>query len=201
MNSKNTINRKVNVDELGGTLNIKVLNDHIWFYEDIDTKSAIELNTIMLDVANTLLKSCVNTFLDLSTPPPIWLHINSGGGHIHDAFSIVDTMTRIKTAVPIITIIEGRAMSAATFIALAGNKRLMQQHAYTLIHQLSTGMYGTFENLSDEFSNCKMLMKDISEMYEKNTKMPKDKIKELLKKDLYLDAKTCLKYGIIDQII
>ena len=47
-----------------------------------------------------------------------------------------------------------------------------------------------------------MIQSDIWwEIYTKYTKIPKTVLKDLLKKDIYLDAKTCLKYGLVDKII
>ena len=44
-------------------------------------------------------------------------------------------------------------------------------------------------------------MKKIIAIYEENTKLPKSKITQILKRDLWCDAKTCLKYGLVDDII
>ena len=39
------------------------------------------------------------------------------------------------------------------------------------------------------------------ETEEEHTSIPKSKIKDILKRDLWWDAKTCLKYGLVDDII
>jgi ATP-dependent protease ClpP protease subunit len=44
-------------------------------------------------------------------------------------------------------------------------------------------------------------MKRIKEIYEAKTKIPKTKMDEILKHDLWWDAKTCLKYGLVDEIL
>ena len=49
--------------------------------------------------------------------------------------------------------------------------------------------------------NNKALMKRIRDIYEQYTKIPKTKLKDVLKRDLWWDAKTCLEYGWGDDII
>ena len=44
-------------------------------------------------------------------------------------------------------------------------------------------------------------MELIKSIYGEYSKVPEKKIDELLKHDLWWDAKTCLKYGLIDKII
>jgi ATP-dependent protease ClpP protease subunit len=70
-----------------------------------------------------------------------------------------------------------------------------------LIHQLSAGAIGKFEELMDDMQNNKILMEAIQNIYLEKTKIPAKLLKEILKKDLYFDAKQCLKYGLVDNII
>ena len=44
-------------------------------------------------------------------------------------------------------------------------------------------------------------MRIIKDIYDEHTKIPKKKLKEILKHDLWFDAETCLEYGLIDEII
>ena len=45
------------------------------------------------------------------------------------------------------------------------------------------------------------MMDTIKNVYKKYTKVPVRKLNEILKHDLMWDAKTCLKYGLVDEII
>ena len=46
-----------------------------------------------------------------------------------------------------------------------------------------------------------MLMQKIKSIYEQHTKIPKREMDKILKHDLWWDAKTCLKYGLVDEIL
>ena len=86
-------------------------------------------------------------------------------------------------------------------IFLAGKKKYINENAYILIHELRTFVSGTYSNLSDEFENAKMLMNNIIDYYKNNSKITNTNLHKLLKKDLWFDAKTSLKYGFADKII
>jgi ATP-dependent Clp protease protease subunit len=99
------------------------------------------------------------------------------------------------------TYVEGAVASAGTLLSLAGDKRYMGKYSHLLIHQLSGGMYGKFNEMEDEIYNCTALMKLLKAFYKEKTKMPMKKLEEILTKDIWLSADECLQYGIVDQII
>jgi len=71
-----------------------------------------------------------------------------------------------------------------------------------LIHQISSLMvHGTHEQFKDEMSNQALLMGKIENLYVEKTKMSEEEIKDMLKHDLWLDSDTCLKLGLVDEVI
>ena len=70
-----------------------------------------------------------------------------------------------------------------------------------LSHQVSTQLWGTYAYFDDEKKNLDLMMKTIKDVYKKYTKLPMRKLDEILKHDLMWDAKTCLEYGLIDEIV
>ena len=77
----------------------------------------------------------------------------------------------------------------------------MRPNAYMLIHQLSGADSGKFNELQDQMSNMNILMSMILDVYLKHTTMNPETLQELLQTDLWLDSGTCLKYGLVDEII
>ena len=57
------------------------------------------------------------------------------------------------------------------------------------------------KDLDNEKQNLDLMMNTIKNVYKEHTKLPMKKLDEILKHDLMWDAKTCLKYGLIDEII
>ena len=101
--------------------------------------------------------------LGLKVPIPIHLRINSYGGSVF-AFGSIDYMNQSKT--PIYTYIDGCADSAGTIMSVCGDQRFIGENSYMLVHQLSSGMWGKYQELQDDMKNSDNLMKRIKEIYE-----------------------------------
>ena len=175
---------------------ISVHENKIYYYSNVNRESAVELNKKIGEIESKSL-TLANT-LDID-PPALKILINSGGGSITAGISSMDTILRCK--VPVHTYVDGFAASAATFLSVVGNYRFMSRNSYMLIHQLSSNFWGTYANFEDEKQNLDLMMKTIKDVYKKYTKVPMKKLDEILKHDLLWDAKTCLEYGLIDEVI
>jgi ATP-dependent Clp endopeptidase proteolytic subunit ClpP len=177
---------------------VETLNNRIYFYSEVTRTKILTLNKKLTSL-NISLANQVNT-LDLNyMHANIRLYINSFGGSVFAGFSAVDYIKKSK--IPVETIIDGCAASAATMMSIVAQRRYMNEHAFMLIHQLSSTCWGTYEEMKDDMENNDLLMKTIKQIYVEHTKIPKKKLNEVLKRDLWWDAKTCLEYGLIDEII
>ena len=77
----------------------------------------------------------------------------------------------------------------------------MSKNSIMLIHQLSSGFEGKFNEIHDENENINNLMSFIVSYYLENTKLNIDELRGLLKRDLWLNSERCLSYGLVDKII
>jgi len=175
---------------------IAVQDNKIYFYAGVNRNACSELNKKISELETKAITLSNNLDVDA---PPIKIFINSGGGSIVSGVSSMDTILRCK--VPVWTYVDGFAASAATFMSVVGDHRFMSRNSYMLVHQLSTSFWGTYANFEDEKQNVDLMMKSIKRVYEEYTKIPMKKLDEILKHDLMWDAETCLKYGMIDEII
>jgi ATP-dependent protease ClpP protease subunit len=172
-------------------------NNKIYFYSGVTRQDNLMLNKLLHATGHKM--ASIQRVYQLPEPPKVHLHINSYGGSVFAGFSSVDYIRNCQ--VPVVSVIDGCAASAATIMSVVAQERLIHEHAFMLIHQLSSGMWGKFEAMKDDMENNQMLMDKIIGIYEQHTKIPKSKIKDILKRDLWWDAKTCLKYGLVDDII
>jgi len=175
---------------------IETKNNRIYFYTEVTRGKNLTLNMKLKDIANDALAR--GTVLN-TDPGKIYLHINSYGGSVFAGFSSVDYI--IGSKVPVVSVIDGCAASAATIMSVVADHRQINKHAYMLIHQLSSGMWGKYQDMKDDMENSDRLMKMIIDIYEEHTKIPKKELNKILKHDLWWDAETCLKYGLVDEII
>lgn len=175
---------------------VQEVSNSIFFYTDVNKQSILNLNQKLKRIGTDL--NATAMVLDIPVPE-LKLHINSNGGSLLDGFAAVDYVRNCKA--PVHSIIEGSAASAATLISVVAKKRSISKNSFMLIHQLSGGMWGKFESMKDDMQNCNLFMDRINEIYGQYTKIPKNVLKDILKRDIYMDAKTCLKYGLVDKII
>jgi len=175
---------------------VQVGRNRIYFYSEVSRPKNLELNKNIATMSNTL----YNRGQSLQTDPGrIFLHINSFGGSVFAGMSSVDYILNSK--VPITTVIDGCAASAATIMSVVGHHRVMHKHSFMLIHQISSAMWGKFEEMKDDMKNSELLMETIIKIYEEHTRIPRSELENILKRDIWWDAKTCLDYGLVDEII
>lgn len=161
---------------------IKVEGPDVFFYCDVSVESVAELCAAVKKVEREFYESIVR------------IHIHSDGGDLHAGLAAMDFLKSLRSHV--VTIAEGMCASAATFIFLGGDSRIVCPNAYLLIHQLGSEFWGKYEEMKDEMQHCERLMKHMKRIYLRETNLPEEKLDKLMKRDLYLSYKKCVKYGI-----
>lgn len=161
---------------------IKVQGPDLFFYCDVSVESVAELCSAVKKIERDFYESTVR------------VHIHSDGGDLHAGLAAMDFLKTIRSHV--VTIAEGMCASAATFIFLGGDSRIVRPNAYLLIHQLGSEFWGKYENMKDEMRQCDTLMRHMKRLYMRETNLPEKKIDKLMKRDLYLSYRKCVKYGI-----
>tara|TARA_R100000988_G_C3921308_1_gene126914 strand:+ start:69 stop:686 length:618 start_codon:yes stop_codon:yes gene_type:complete len=184
----------INASPSSGGAVTKVIENNLYFYGDITEANILELNATLHELDKKL--SVTNVFLDIR--PIINLHINSYGGSLFAGLATVDVLRNLNSEVH--SYVEGAAASAATIISVACSKRYIGKYSKMLIHQLSSGIYGKYNELEDDMENNKHLMATIKSIYKEYTTIPMKKLDEILKHDLWFDSETCLGYGLVDEI-
>jgi ATP-dependent protease ClpP protease subunit len=168
----------------------------LYFYSDVTRDSIYALNRQIDELTKHL--KFVQFSYDLSEPPPIQLKISSEGGEVFAALSTVDKI--INNSVPIHTHCEGIVASAATLISVVGKKRTISKNASMLVHQVSSGLWGNYQEFKDEMQNLDLIMKIIKNIYYSHTDFKEQDLEDMLKHDLCLEPNDCLKWKLVDYI-
>ena len=174
---------------------IKVVGNELLFFGDVDRENTLEFVEKFKKLEIELLKKMAEL---VGYEPMIRVHIMSEGGDVYAGLNMMNVLERSR--VKVVTIAQGACCSAATFVLLGGKERRMGKNSYLLIHQISTEMWGSFNDLKHELKSTDKLMKMLKDMYLSKTKIPEAKFKSLMKKDIYLPPDKCLKYGIVSEI-
>lgn len=175
---------------------IQDINNDIYFYAPVTQRSCFELKNKLMDLDA---KSKIFQVQYKIDPPPIHLHIQSEGGSLYHTLYIIDLIRKMET--PVYTYVDGFAASAASLISVVGAKRYMTENSLILIHQLSGSESGKYNEMQDQMTNMRILMSIIRKIYLEYTKLDENTLNALLQKDLWLESKTCLAYGLVDEII
>lgn len=177
----------------------------------IDLESKLLQNNIIF-LANEFTNDSVSTiqaelfYLTSKMTPeesqssPITIYINSPGGDAYCLLGLYDVIQLfIKQGYIIKTINIGIAASAAAILLLAGSKghRHCLPHSTVMLHQPSSGTFGTVTDMEIDVNETKRLKTAINAIIEKHAS--KDLI-PLLERDLFLTPSQALEYGIIDEI-
>lgn len=196
-------NEEENINQDDETKMVYIINNDIYFKMDVNLKSVDKLMKIIRECNEKFTSLKKDKTIKEIIPNPLLLHITSYGGCAMSGLMAADVIE--QSNIPIHTIVEGYAASAATFMSIVGKKRYITKRSQMLIHQIRT--YGdykfgeTFEEQKDDYLNSKNLMDEIINLYRKYTKLTKVQIENELKHDLWRNAKSCLDAKLIDEII
>ena len=129
----------------------------------------------------------------------IQVHIYSPGGEVYAGYGIYNTLR--NSGKKIETIIEGRAESMATFIALAGDVVKICNPSTFMIHMPRMGVHGTAESFEQGASELRNIENVMIARYAEKSKLPPEQIREMMRKETSMSAVQTKQYGFADQIL
>lgn len=130
----------------------------------------------------------------------VTVRINSGGGDVFAAHAIHNQLVAYKGRVTVV--IDGLAASAATIIAVAGDRIIMPSNALFMIHNPAIGLsdyYGADELLkAAEALNT--IKGSIVAAYRKRCKANAEELAAMMDAETWMGAAECLEKGFVDEI-
>ena len=127
----------------------------------------------------------------------VW--INSPGGDCIAAAQIYNMLLEYKGNVTIK--IDGIAASAASVVAMAGNKVIMSPVSMLMIHNPMTMAAGDTTEMKKAISMLTEVKESIINAYELKTGMNRDKIAKLMDAETWMDANKAVELGFADEIL
>ena len=127
----------------------------------------------------------------------VW--INSPGGDCVAAAQIYNMLTEYKGNVTVK--IDGIAASAASVIAMAGDKVLMSPVSMMMIHNPATAAFGDHVEMQKAIDMLEAVKESIINAYVTKTGMSRAKLSHLMDAETWMDANAALEMGFIDDVI
>ncbi|WEB74417.1 head maturation protease, ClpP-related [Streptococcus anginosus] len=129
----------------------------------------------------------------------ITLNIASNGG---DVFAASEIYTMLKDSKKNIVVnVQGLAASAASVIAMAGNRVRMSPTSQMMIHKAFVATYGNSDDLDHESDVLNGIDESIAMAYELKTGMKQTDILQLMSNETWMNAKVAVDKGFADEIM
>lgn len=131
----------------------------------------------------------------------ISIYINSPGGVVTSALSILDTMRYIKCDVSTLCI--GQACSAGSLLLCSGTKgkRFILPNARVMIHQPSGGAQGQATDIEIHAREILNIRERLNAIYAENTGKDIEVINNAMERDRFMSAEEALDFGLVDRVI
>lgn len=143
-------------------------------------------------------KGFLAEFGALPADAAIDLRLNSPGGSVFDAVAIYNALKR--HAGEITVWIDGIAASAASYIAMAGDRVVMPENAFLMIHDPSGLVMGTAEDMRATADALDKVKGSLIQGYAAKSGATDEEIAALMAAETWLDAKDALDLGLIDRL-
>jgi len=138
-----------------------------------------------------------------SREDPIFMYINSPGGHISDGLAIYDVMRYVKPEVH--TFCVGMAASMASVLLAAGEKgkRFILPNAEVMIHQplIGGGLSGQATDIAIHAKHLERIKEKMTNILAEHTGQAYEKVLADCERDNYMTAEEALEYGLVDTIL
>lgn len=127
----------------------------------------------------------------------VW--INSPGGNVFAAAEIYTMLRDYKGAVTVK--IDAIAASAASVVAMAGNKVLMSPVAMLMVHDPSTIAFGNTKDMEKAIHTLNEVKESIINAYAAKSGLSHSRISNLMSNETWMNAKKAVELGFADEIL
>ena len=141
----------------------------------------------------------VETWCQENAVSRLTLRINSPGGSLADAMSIIDRMT--ASGLELEAEVFGLCASAATLVALACKSVRMSRHSQWMVHHPFGVIAGNLEDLEAGLEVFRTMREQAFAMYAEKTGKDAEVIMSDHAHDVWYSAEQAVAYGFVDSII
>jgi ATP-dependent Clp endopeptidase proteolytic subunit ClpP len=131
--------------------------------------------------------------------PRIELHIDSPGGDVFDGVAIFNVIKDHPADVTVI--VDGIAASAASFIAQAGDKIVMNRNSSMMIHDAHGLAIGNSKDMAELAGLLDKASDNIASIYADRSGKPAEHWREQMRKETWYSAEEAVDAGLADEAI
>lgn len=126
------------------------------------------------------------------------VYINSPGGDVFAGQAIHSMLRRHQARVMVY--VDGLAASAASLVAMAGDRIIMPRNAMMMVHRPWTIVAGNAATLRQIADDLDKIMESMLAVYESRTGLDRTRVMELLDAETWMTAEEAVSLGFADEI-
>ncbi len=134
---------------------------------------------------------------DLGEPNAITIHVNSQGGSVIEGIAIAGMIERHQAKVT--ALIEGGALSIASYIVMKADRVVMSNDAWLMIHNPMTAMQGDSVEFKKAANMMDRMASQLVDAYERRTGIDRDKIHQMMDDETWMTADEAIALGFVDE--
>ena len=143
-------------------------------------------------------KGLISKIKALGSVKDITLRINSIGGDVFEAQAMY---SYLKSHPANVTVrVDGLAASAASVVAMAGNKVIMPSNALMMIHNPAGGVWGEAEDVRDTAEILDKIRDTIAGVYVARTGLDREKVIEMMDSETWMTATEAHELKFCDEV-
>lgn len=129
------------------------------------------------------------------------IYINSPGGSVVDGLSSIDVMNFIPNNVSTTCIGMAASMGAVLLSCGEKGKRFVLPHSRVMIHQVSSGMRGTFSDMKIEMEQTERCRNDVYKLLADNMGKTFEEVEVLCDRNNWFIGQEAVELGIVDKVL
>lgn len=132
------------------------------------------------------------------TSDSITVKLNSGGGDVFDGIAIYNQLK--NHSAEIVVQVDGLAASAASIIAMAADKLLMNTGSMMMIHEASTVAWGTKADIKKTLNALEGIDKSIADIYMTRFQGERSEIVTMIENETWFTSGEAVDVGLADEV-
>lgn len=129
------------------------------------------------------------------------VYINSPGGSVVDGLSSIDVMNFIPNNVSTTCIGMAASMGAVLLSCGEKGKRFVLPHSRVMIHQVSSGMRGTYSDIKIEMEQTERCRNDVYRLLADNMGKTFEEVEMLCDRNNWFIGQEAVDLGIVDKVL
>lgn len=151
-----------------------------------------------IDAATGIGPQAVRDFLAEAAGQPVTIRLNSQGGNVIDGLAIYNLLDQYQAEKTVV--VDGMALSIASVVAMAGNRREIAENAWFMVHNPNNEASGDGDQLRDMATLLDGMRDQLAGIYAKKSGKTPDECKSLMAVETWMTGKQAVEAGFFDTL-